>query len=175
MRHGDQYPIGTPAFNVASYDKKATILAALRGLLGERLFMQAYREYGRRWVNKHPTPWDFWNTFNDVTRRDLSWFWRTWYWETWILDQAIESVTQVGNIVQITVADRGLAPMPVRLAITYDDGRVQREEVAVENWLSGARRFVAQTTVRGVVSRVEIDPEHEFPDINRDNQVWTRR
>ncbi len=175
MRHGDQYPIGTTAFNVASYDKQATIMVALRGLLGEQKFMEAYREYGRRWINKHPTPFDFWNTFNEVSKRDLSWFWRTWYFETWVLDQAITTVTQGGPDLEITIEDFGLAPMPVRLAITYGDGTVERKEVNVDPWLSGARRFIVQMKARTTVVKVEIDPERVFPDINRGNQVWVRR
>jgi hypothetical protein len=175
MRHGDAYPIGTPAFNVASYDKQATILAALRGLLGEQLFLKAYREYGRRWVNKHPTPYDFWYTFDEVSGQDLSWFWSTWYFEKWILDQAIESVFQGGPDLRITVADRALAPMPVLLAITYTDGIVERREVNVDAWLTGARRIEVHVAARGSVAKVEIDPDGIFPDIDRTNQTWIRR
>ena len=46
MRHGDLYPYDTPAYGVASYDKMATNLVALRGLVGDRRFREAYREYG---------------------------------------------------------------------------------------------------------------------------------
>jgi hypothetical protein len=51
MRHGDLYPVGTSGYRVASYQKMATILVALRAVLGEDIFMRAYREYGRRWIN----------------------------------------------------------------------------------------------------------------------------
>ena len=111
-------PVGTQAYGVASYQKMATNLVALRALLGDDVFMTAYREYGRRWINKHPTAYDFFNTFNDVSEQDLSWFWRTWFYETWTLDQAITGVQTSGDSATITVEDRGLAPMPVRLAIT---------------------------------------------------------
>ncbi|MDQ3696879.1 MAG: hypothetical protein M3373_02480 [Gemmatimonadota bacterium] len=47
---------------LASYDKIATVLVALRARVGEKTFLRAYREYGWRWVNKHPTPYDFWNS-----------------------------------------------------------------------------------------------------------------
>ncbi|MGI8618962.1 MAG: M1 family metallopeptidase, partial [Gemmatimonadaceae bacterium] len=71
-RHGDHY-MRDNARTVAAYDKPMVALHALRGLLGEDLFMRAYREYGRRWTNRHPQPQDLFNTFNDVTGRDLSW------------------------------------------------------------------------------------------------------
>ena len=75
----------------------ATVLVALREVLGRDTFEKAFREYGRRWLGKHPTPWDFWNTFDDVTGQDLSWFWKEWFYETWKLDQALDTVRVEGD------------------------------------------------------------------------------
>jgi len=172
MRHGDLYPPSGRAFATASYDKMATVLVALRALLGEETFQRAYREYGRRWINKHPYPHDLWNTFEEVSGRDLDWFWRTWFFETWTLDQAVAGVRAEGDATAIEVEDRGLAPMPARLAVTRADGSVERVEVPVEVWLGGARRHTVRVRGGGVV-RVEIDPEEAFPDVDRSNNTWT--
>jgi hypothetical protein len=171
MRHGDRYPFQTAAYGVASYEKMSTILAALREMLGDSTFLRAYREYGRRWAGKHPAPYDMWNTFNDVSGRDLSWFWRVWFYETWTLDQAVADVHVVGNETEIVIQDLGLAPMPVRLAITRADGTVERRVLPVDPWLAGARGQAVR--VPGRVTRVEIDPEQRFPDIDRANNTWT--
>jgi len=173
MRYGDLYPHDSDAFGVASYDKMATNLAMLRGLLGEQRFLKAYREYGARWRGKHPAPWDFFHTFEDVTGEDLWWFWRTWWWETWTLDQAVADVRTERDSTTIVIEDRGLAPMPVRLAVRRLDGSTRRYEIPVEAWLSGARRYELRISALGV-SSVEIDPEHLFPDTNRRNNVWSR-
>jgi aminopeptidase N len=175
MRHGDLYPIGSAAFGIASYDKMAINLRSLRALLGEELFLRAYREYGRRWINKHPTPFDFWNTFEDVAGRDLDWFWRTWWFETWTLDQAVGGVRDDGDALVVTIEDRGLAPMPVRLAITRSDGSTERMELPVEPWLDGARTQTARIAGAATVRAVEIDPEMGFPDIDRGNNRWERK
>jgi hypothetical protein len=174
MRHGDLYPRGTAAFGMASYDKMALILRALRGLLGEETFLRAYREYGRRWLGAHPAPYDFFNTFNDVSGQDLWWFWRTWFFETWTLDQAVTQVAAAADQAEITIEDRGLAPMPVRIAVTRSDGSVDRYEVPVEVWLTGARRHVLRVPRGDTVMRVEIDPERRFPDVAPGNNLWTR-
>ena len=174
MRHGDLYPVGTNAYRVASYQKPAAILVALRALLGDDVFMNAYREYGRRWINKHPTEFDFFNTFNDVSGKDLSWFWRTWFYETWTLDQAIAGVQQSGDSTVISVEDRGLAPMPVRLVITRQGGGTERREIPVDVWLRGERRATLRVAGSPRVTRVEIDPENAFPDIDRTNNRWGR-
>src|SRR5690606_22872806 len=136
---------------------------------GDSLFLRAYREYGRRWLNKHPRPFDLWNTFNDVSGRDLSWFWRTWFFETWTLDQALVSARRTGSEVEIVIEDRGLAPMPVRLAITRAGGAVERIEVPVDVWLSGVRRHVLRVPDAPAIEGVTIDPDERFPDIDRSN------
>ena len=174
MRHGDLYPFQTPAYGVASYEKMSTILAALREILGDSTFLRGYREYGRRWVNKHPTPYDMWNTFNDVAGRDLSWFWRVWFYDTWTLDQSVADVHPVGDSTEIVIQDVGMAPMPVRLAVTRADGTVQRLTLPVDPWLAGARRQTVRVAGKPAVSKVEIDPEQKFPDIDRTNNQWPR-
>jgi len=174
MRHGDQYPYGTPAYGVATYEKMATNLVALRALLGDSAFLSAYRTYGLRWQYKHPTPYDFFNTFDAFAGRDLSWFWRTWWYETWTLDQGIASVLPANGKLVVTIEDRGLAPMPVRLAVTRAGGRVDRLVLPVDAWLRGARtQTVALDTVPAVTS-IEIDPAHSFPDVDVSNNRWKR-
>ena len=171
MRHGDHY-MRDAARTVAAYDKPMVALHALRALLGEETFMRAYREYGRRWMNRHPQPQDLFNTFNDITGRDLSWFWRTWFYETWTLDHAIAGVEQSGDRLLVTVEDRGLAPMPARLVITRTDGTTERAEIPVEVWLSGRTSAVHTIERAASVARIEIDPERVFPDLDRANQAW---
>jgi hypothetical protein len=173
MRRSDFHYDGT-AYGTASYSKPATMLWTLRGLLGEDVFRQAYHTYVRRWAFKHPKPWDFFNTFNDVSGQNLDWFWRTWYYETWTMDQAIAEVRRESDRTTIVIEDRGLAPMPVRLTITTADGTTMKAEIPVERWLEGARR--AETVVRTTspVLRVEIDAERVFPDADRQNNVWER-
>lgn len=171
MRHGDLYP-SYGAFGTASYMKPAAILHMLRGMLGEETFMRAYREYGRRWQWKHPTPLDLFNTFEDVAGRDLDWFWRTWFYETWTLDQAVGAVTPSAAGTTIVIEDRGLAPMPANVTVTYDGGRTEQLGVPVETWLRGARQATL-TAPAGTVTRVEIDAPKFYPDVDRANNVWT--
>ena len=176
MRPADQYPVNSRAYSVASYDKMALNMIALRGLLGDDAFLSAYRTYGLRWLYKHPTPYDFFNSFDASAGKDLSWFWRTWWYETWTLDQAITSATAAptGKLL-VTIEDRGLAPMPVRLAITRTGGRVQRLVLPVDVWLSGTRAYVVSLDSASTISSVEIDPERVFPDVDRSNNRWARR
>jgi aminopeptidase N len=172
MWPGDLYP--QELYFLMFYDKTAQALAALRGALGEATFHRAFREYGRRWTGRHPYPYDFFNAMADVAGRDLSWFWTTWFYEPWPLDQAVASVETRGDSTAITIEDRGLAPMPVVLAIARADGSVRSLTVPVDVWLGGARRHVVRVGASPAVIRVAIDPEGLFPDVDRTNQTWQR-
>jgi hypothetical protein len=173
MHHGDRFP-SYGSYAVAAYYKPATALVALRGVLGRDLFHKAYVEYIRRWRFKHPSPWDFFETFEDVSGRDLSWFWRTWFFETWRLDQAIDSVTTVGDSLDIQIGNRGKAPMPVPLVVTRGDGRADSVMVPVDVWLGGAKKTDVKVAKEPAVKSIEIDPGRNFPDVDRDNQRWPR-
>ncbi len=173
MRPGDDYPAAS--YFVMYYDKTAQALAALRGLLGEPTFHRALREYGRTWTGRHPYPYDFFHTVDDVAGRDLGWFWTSWFYQAWPLDQAVASVETRGDSTAITIDDRGLAPMPVLLAVTRADGTVQRLTIPVDARLGGARRHVVRVAASPAVTRVVIDPDGLFPDVDRTNQDWPPR
>ncbi len=173
MHHADRFP-NYPAYGTAAYNKPATALVALRGVLGRDLFDKAFKEYGRRWQYRHPSPYDFFATFEDVSGRDLSWFWRTWFFETWRLDQAIDTVSTVGDSLEVGIENRGRAPMPVHLVVTRTNGHADSLDVPVDVWLGGAKRTTVRVAKEPAVKSIEIDPAREFPDVNRDNQRWPR-
>jgi hypothetical protein len=170
---GDDYPQGS--YFPIQYNKTAQVLAALRAVLGPEVFHRAFVQYGRRWVGRHPQPYDFFNSIATASQRDLSWFWSTWFYHAWSLDQALESVSTAGDSVTIAISDRGMAPMPVRLVVTRADSSVQRLELPADAWLGagGGRRAMVRVASKPSVVRVAIDPEGAFPDVNPDNQTWS--
>jgi hypothetical protein len=173
MRWSDYHYPG-PAYGVASYPKPASVLAALRGVLGNELFMEAHLELIERWKYKHPYPWDIFNTIEDVTGEDLSWFWRAWYYETWALDQAVTDVSSDNNNYTIVIEDIGNVPMPALLEITLANGEIMNERIDVDHWLHGHRTKELIIDSNSPVVRVEIDPENHFPDVDPSNNVWKR-
>jgi aminopeptidase N len=175
MHHGDRYP-SYASYGVASYYKPATVMVALRGVLGRDTFHRALTEYVRRWRYKHPSPYDFFHTFEDVSGQDLSWFWHTWFFETWKLDQAIDTVTTVGDSLEITVENRGrgAAPMPLLVSVSRTNGRVDHLTLPVAIWFEDKHRHTFRISREPGVKTIEIDPEKQFPDLDRSNQVWPR-
>jgi hypothetical protein len=172
MRHGDYYEPG-PGYGIASYSKPASLLVTLRSLLGQDTFMEAYQGFISSWAYKHPSPWDFFNTFERAAGRDLDWFWQSFYYETWVLDHAVGTVARSGGENVVTILDQGYAFLPARVEIELAGGEVLHREVPVSHWLTGAvSAEIRVPTDRGQVVRVTVDPGHPFPDVNPDNNVW---
>lgn len=171
MRWSDYHYPG-PAYGIASYPKPASVLYALRGVIGEEMFMKAHLELINRWQYKHPYPWDIFNTIEDVTGKDLSWFWRSWLYETWVLDQSIEGVSINDHKTVINIRDIGNIPMPVNLRLTYEDGTIIDDKIPATHWLNGFRTYKYVAPDRGTLIKVEIDADRLFPDVDRSNNVW---
>jgi len=173
MRYSDH--LDSPDhYVVYAYQKPATLLFALQHLLGDSVFTRAYQGYLRAWAFHQPKPWDFFAYFDAASGRDLSWFWRSWYYETWTLDQAVASVTAGPRGTDIVVRDLGDAPMPARLTITLAGGDTLQREIPVSTWLGGTRTATVTVPRGRVVTAVEIDARHEFPDVMRKNNLWSR-
>ena len=130
-----------------AYVKPSIMLLALRNkVLGPEVFDTAFREYTRRWAFKHPQPADFFRTIEEVSGRDLAWFWRGFFYTTAALDQSVESVKQTPDgATLIGLRSLGAAVMPVELELTFDDGGTQVVKLPVEIWYGG-NRYVYRIT-----------------------------
>ena len=76
--------------------------------------------YMDRWHGKHPIPWDFFNTFNDVSGQDLNWFWRNWYFSTSYIDLAVGGGARrrrAGYTVRVANVGGMAAPFDLRAAL----------------------------------------------------------
>lgn len=173
MRWSD-YHYSTPAYGIASYPKPAALWQALRGLLGEEAFLDAYHGFMNAWAYKHPLPYDLFNYFEAAYGDDLDWFWDSFYNETWMLNHAIASVENTDAGVRVTIRDEGNAVMPVDLRLTLADGEVVHHRVPVDAWLTGQRSVTTTLDTAAPAERVEIDAAEYYPDADRSDNVWTR-
>ena len=162
---------------VLGYRHPASALLALRSILGDETYDRALTEYTRRWLYKHPTPWDFFHTFESVADRDLDWFWVPWFYGPAVSDQAIADVevrqTGGGSQVVATVRNDGTVISPVVLRITTADGDTTTVEAPATRWFEGRSEISVEGTVDGEVARVELDPDGLFADVDPSDDVWT--
>lgn len=164
---------------IVAYEKPAMMLNALREVvLGPERFDAAFREYINRWAFKHPTPWDFFHTMENVAGEDLGWFWRGWVLNNWQLDVAVKGVAYIDNDpkkgAEITIENRGQMVMPVPVFIKESNGKVHRSTLPVEIWQRGAEwTFVVPTTSR--IADLVLDPEKQLPDVHRNNNAGNKK
>jgi hypothetical protein len=176
-------PIMTPANryknsnNLLSlaYVKPSIVLLALRDkVLSPAVFDSAFREYTRRWSFKHPQPADFFRTMEEVSGRDLSWFWRGFFYTTAALDQSVESVKQEpGGPTQVTLANLGDAVMPVELQLSFGDGTMELVKLPVEIWYLGDR-YVYEDHSGKALAEATVNPDGTFLDAISTNDSWKR-
>lgn len=163
---------------VAAYFKPGMMLYVLRNsVLGSERFDWAFKEYVRRWAFKHPTPWDFFHTIENVSGEDLSWYWRSWVLNTWKFDVSVKDVEAINgnsrNGTKITLQLLEQMPMPVTVRITDADGEVQTIQLPVEVWQRGDTwTFPVKTNAE--IKEVVVDPGNNLPDINRANNSWKK-
>ena len=161
---------------VAAYAKPGMMLDALRDVvLGPDRFDASFREYISRWAFKHPTPWDFFHTIENVSGEDLGWFWKEWVFNNWKLDISVKEVKYIDkkpeNGASITIENLEQMAMPVTVLVTESNGKEHRIDLPVEVWQRGATwTFNVNTTSE--VTGVVLDPDKKLPDINRDNNKW---
>jgi hypothetical protein len=175
-------PIMTPAnryrnndnLGSLAYQKPSIMLLALRNkVLGPEVFDTAFREYTRRWAFKHPQPADFFRTMEEVSGRDLAWFWRGFFYTTAALDQTVESVKQApDSSTLVTIRSLGAAVMPVELELGFADGTKSTVKLPVEIWYNG-NRFVYRVSRGTPVVSARVNPDGLFPDVNPSNDGWT--
>ncbi|HJR17558.1 MAG TPA: M1 family metallopeptidase [Gemmatimonadales bacterium] len=176
-------PVMTPAnryrnsSNLLSlaYVKPSIALLTLRNkVLTPTVFDSAFREYTRRWAFKHPQPADFFRTIDEISGRDLSWFWRGFFYTTAALDQTVESVKQeTGGSTQVTVANLGDAVMPVELQLSFEDGATELVSLPVEIWYLGDRYVYEDRSGRTIVAAT-VNPDGTLPDAITTNDAWKR-
>lgn len=121
---GPQQKMGTSGNN--QYGKPALGYLAMKELLGDALFKKALLEYMNRWNGKHPSPWDFFNSFSSAAGRNLNWFWNAWYFNKSFIDFAVKEVKASGNGTAVTVQNVGGMPAPFDAVVTYSDGTTER-------------------------------------------------
>ncbi|MEE8361145.1 MAG: M1 family metallopeptidase, partial [Gemmatimonadales bacterium] len=114
MRDTDQVPIMIHSdlihkdFGNNGYGKPATGLVMLREhVSGEQAFDEAFGDYAKTWMFKHPQPADFFRSMDESLGENMAWFWRGWFYTTHANDQEIVSVEAQSAEELIGSTDRG--------------------------------------------------------------------
>lgn len=92
------YPRGS--YYMLSYQKAATSLRTLEGIIGEKAMNTVFREYYSRWAFRHPRGKDFIDVVSEVVRKehgekfgpDMNWFFDQAFYSTGICDYRVSQI-----------------------------------------------------------------------------------
>ena len=167
------------SYSGITYGKTAVVLLTLESVIGEPTMRQAMHTYFMRYRFTHPTKEDFLKTIEEVSGKDLRWYFNQAIYGTQVFDYEVLKVnsspvdwykdnfkekkgeTQYQS--DVMIHRKGEFIFPVTIAVTFDNGDKVRER-----WDGQARwtRYTYQKNAK--VLSVEIDPDHAI-EIDRDD------
>jgi hypothetical protein len=180
-----------PAFyGFTTYNKTPLMLSMLGGIVGDSAVWHAQSEFGKAWMFKHPSPWDYMFFMNHALNKDLSWFWYYWLFTTERVDGSIESVKTNGATASVVVKQGGQMPSPIILKVglaangpairpmknaTMIDDHTAIVTWPVDVWFPGSRTFTANLDFGGRrIESIQLDPGCRFPDKYPADNMWPR-
>ncbi len=178
------------SYGGVTYGKTASALLTLEGIVGEDTMAKVMRAYFMKYRFTHPTKEDFLKTIEEVSGRDLRWYFSQAVYGTQVMDYEVLKIdsfpvhwyepnkdrnakgTAKGDTVfqsYVSLHRKQDFVMPLEVEIKFDNGEKIRE-----HWDGQSRwtRFSYQKRAR-VVS-AEIDPDHTVQlDSNNFNNSYT--
>jgi hypothetical protein len=177
----EDLPIITPAdalrpfaYGDNAYGKAALGYLALKDVLGDAAFRTALHGFMDRWHGKHPIPWDFFNTVNDLTGRNLNWFWSNWFFANGYIDLGVGGVTKTGDGYTVVIDNVGGMPAPVDLEAHFGDGsnEVIHETSAI--WEANPKRATITVPTRKSLQSLVLN-SGIWVDADSTNNRWSGR
>jgi hypothetical protein len=157
------------SFKFLYLEKPCIILLLLEELTGEEAFLQATKSFMNSWNGKHPSPYDFFNTFNRFAPEDINWFWKACYFDYGYADLGIKSVDRN----RIIIERKGSIPVSIRLEITYDDNSQEKICRNLNIWKTGITEYPVKLKTRKDVKKIILG-DKLIPDIDNSNNVYQR-
>ena len=174
----EDLPIITPAnvlrnaaYGNNAYGKPSLGYLAVKDMLGDTLFKKCLHEYINRWHGKHPIPWDFFNTFNAVSGKDLNWFWTNWYFTNNYIDFNVDKVAKSTGGYTVSIKNSGGYAAPVDVEMTYMDGSNETLHQTAELWKANGKEAVVTVHTDKIVRAVQLKCGI-FMDANEADNKW---
>ena len=176
----EDLPIVTPedvlsgaAYGNNAYGKPALGYLAVKDLLGDDVFKRSLHAFMDRWHGKHPIPWDFFDTFNNVSGQNLNWFWNNWFFSNGYVDLALHGVKKTANGYAATIDNVGGFVAPFDLVVTYADGTTDRIHKTPAIWQLNQKSASVAVTTKKPVRSIEV-ATGIWVDADEANNTWQK-
>jgi hypothetical protein len=180
-RKGWQF-FDSASYGGITYGKTAVVLLTLESVIGADTMQRAMHTYFMRYRFTHPQAEDFLKTIEEVSGKDLRWYFNQAVYGTAVLDFRVHKVSSVpvdwykddlkekkGETLYLSnawIQRKGDFVIPVDVEIKFDNGEKVRE-----HWDAQDRWVRYQYQKKAKIESVEIDPDHKllFDRNNFDN------
>lgn len=158
------------SYYFSTYNRSYFALTYLKEMLGNNVFLKCLREYISRWKEKHPSPYDFFCTFNNISKKDLDWYWKAWYFEFGHADVSVNSIIDKKDFYDITITKRGVLPVPIKCEVVYENGLTQNFYENAYIWHNKNDHHILILKKRNKIKSVRLDT-NLIPDADSSNNV----
>jgi len=166
-----------------TYGKTASVLLTLEGIIGKDTMARAMHTYFMRYRFMHPTKEDFLKTIEEVSGKDLRWYFNQAVYGTQVLDYEVSKIDSFPArwyadakktfgqkddkdtvyLSTVWLHRKEDFVMPVELEVRFTNGEKVRER-----WDGQSRWVKFQYEKKAKVESAEIDPDHKI-QLDRNN------
>jgi hypothetical protein len=158
------------SYGQITYGKTSCALLTLEGVIGEDTMQRALRTWFQRYRFTHPSGIDFLRTVEEVSGRDLQWYFKQAIYGTEVLDYEVSSADSwpskwyegdesrgTSYHSEVVIHRKGEFVFPVEIEIKFDDGSNVRER-----WDGKDRWTRFSYDKKAKLASAEVDPEHKI-------------
>ena len=154
------------------YGKPSLSYLALKDMLGDALFKKALHTYMDNWHGKHPIPWDYFNSMNSGSGKDLNWFFNNWFFTNGYIDLALTKVTKTGGEYKLDVSNIGGFSAPYDVKVVYADGKTDSFHETSACWQKNQKQTVIIIKTAKAIKSIKLDGGI-FMDADDSNNSWS--
>ena len=103
-------------------------------MLGDVVFKKALHTYMDNWHGKHPIPWDYFNSMNAGSGKNLNWFFNNWFFTNGYIDLALQDAKMVAGGYKLSIKNIGGFVIPFDVVLTFADGTTTSTHVTPAVW-----------------------------------------
>jgi hypothetical protein len=159
--------VSGPGYGNNSYGKASLSYIALKDLLGDDLFKKSLHAYMQNWNGKHPIPWDYFNSINTASGKNLNWFFNNWFFTTHYIDLSVKNVDSKS----ISVQNIGGFAIPFDVNIIYADNSKETLHQTPAIWEKNQKVATIALKKQKQIRQITIDGGI-FMDATPKNNEW---
>ncbi|WP_428329209.1 M1 family metallopeptidase [Mucilaginibacter sp.] len=176
----EDLPIITPSSELRggygnnSYGKPSLSYFALKDMLGDEMFKKALHSYMNNWHGKHPIPWDYFNSMNSASGKNLNWFFTNWFFTNYYIDLNLKSVVKSNGGYALSIQNIGGFAVPFDAKVTYSDGTTEAFHQTPIVWQYNQKEITVIVKTTKTITSVVLDGGI-FIDADTSNNKWTAK